>query len=208
VVTDPTQHLVLAELARAGLPQDLKTADRLVCYVHLLVRWGKRINLTSRADPPVLVQRHLPDVLFLAPLLRASVVADIGAGAGFIGLLLPLLRPELELAVQLVEPNKRRCSFLLTAAQELNLKVQIIARRLEQTELPPLDLACSRATWPPKQWLTRARPLLSPQGEAAAFVASETALPAPPPDGLRKTRQVSYTLSDGTPRLLALFGRS
>lgn len=205
---DPTQHLVLAELARAGLAQDSSIADRLARYVNLLARWGKRINLTSRADAKVLVQRHLPDVLFLAPLLRDGVVADIGAGAGFIGLLLPLLRPDLELDVQLVEPNKRKCSFLLSAAQELDLKVNIISRRLEQAELPPLDLACSRATWPPEQWLLRAQTLLSPRGEAVAFVASSTALPDPPPVGLRKTRQLSYALSDGTPRLLALFARA
>lgn len=197
-------HDVVAdELSRAGL---VASPEPLCAYLALLERWGRRVNLTGRPDAVHIARRLLPDALMLAGHLAPGThtVVDVGSGSGIVGLPLTLVRPEL--VTLLVEPSGRRCSFLRTAAHELGVDQLTIAEApLEQLELLPRDLAASRATWPPAQWLERALPLVRPGGEAVCFLGPQEA--PGPPAGLLTPRQVRYQLADGTPRQLAFYGR-
>lgn len=198
-------HDVVAdELSRAGL---VASPEPLCAHLALLERWGQRINLTGRPDAVHVARRLLPDALMLAGSLAPGThtVVDVGSGSGIVGLALTLVRPEL--VTLLVEPSRRRCSFLRTAAHELGVDQLTIAEaRLEELELLPRDLAVSRATWPPAQWLERALPLVRPGGEALCFLGEQEA--PEPPAGLLAPRLVRYRLVDRTPRLLAFYRRA
>lgn len=199
-----TQDLVASELDRANLRVEPEQTDQLVQYLELLHRWGRRVNLTGNPEPSTVAQRLLPDTMVLAANFPkgADSIVDVGAGSGVVGLVLPLLRPGLQ--VLMVEPNGRRCSFLRTVVHQLQLpQVTVLEGRLEDTRLLSRDVACSRATWSPQVWLERAAPLIPEHGTVVTFVVREADLPRA--DRLTVVKQVAYALSDGTPRLLAFY---
>ncbi|MGE0119329.1 MAG: 16S rRNA (guanine(527)-N(7))-methyltransferase RsmG [Dongiaceae bacterium] len=99
-----------------------ETLSRFRNYADLLVKWQAKINLVGADSLPDLWRRHMLDsaqlMAFLPP--SVSMVADIGSGAGFPGLVLALLGvPQ----VHLIESDTRKCAFLGEAARALGLVV-------------------------------------------------------------------------------------
>src|ERR1700723_3277713 len=75
---------------------------QLSTYLGLLLKWNARTNLTAIRDPEEIVRRHFGESLFAARHLPPSAtLLDLGSGAGFPGLPIQLLRPEI--AVTLAE---------------------------------------------------------------------------------------------------------
>jgi 16S rRNA (guanine(527)-N(7))-methyltransferase RsmG len=204
-----TAELVAAEINRLGLTRGLASVDvdKLARYVSLVVRWGRRINLTGRPEAAVFIQRQLPDGLVLADRLLSTTtqqrvsLLDVGTGAGIPGIVVGLACPQLR--VTLVEPNQRRCSFLRTVIFELEMSCHLLDTSLEQVapQLVPaqVSLVCSRATWPPVTWLERAQHLVGAGGEVVTFLSGDADDPRLPPT-LVRTDELSYQLLDGTRR--------
>jgi 16S rRNA (guanine527-N7)-methyltransferase len=105
----------------AGLCAQLQT------YLDLLLRWNASINLTSVRDPEQIVTRHFGESLFAARILRAAgafagdtpTLSDIGSGAGFPGIPIKLLVPEVH--VTLIESQNKKATFLREVIRALNL---------------------------------------------------------------------------------------
>lgn len=206
------QNLVASELQRYGLDPEGGCVEDLAAFITLLQRWGQRINLTGSLRAEDLVVRQLPDGLRLAAALHTltwgrglTTLVDVGAGPGTVGLVVARLCPWL--GVTLVESNGRKCSFLRTAAHQFALPVQVLDQRLQELDAPvqSTELLCSRATWPPPQWLELAWPRVQPGGRVLAFVGRGD--PPAPPAPLRLEQTLTYMLSDGTPRALAFYRR-
>jgi 16S rRNA (guanine527-N7)-methyltransferase len=107
---------------------------QLSLYLDLLLRWNARTNLTAIRDPEEIVRRHFGESLFaashLAPLLSpTATLLDFGSGAGFPGLPIQLLLPNLR--VTLAESQGKKASFLREAARTLGLKTEVWAERVE-----------------------------------------------------------------------------
>jgi 16S rRNA (guanine527-N7)-methyltransferase len=104
---------------------------KLSAYLELLLKWNARTNLTAIRDPEEIVRRHFGESLFaglhLAP--EANTLLDFGSGAGFPGLPIAILRPEI--AVTLAESQNKKSTFLREAVRNLGLKVEIWAARVE-----------------------------------------------------------------------------
>jgi len=120
-------------LASVPTPPDLYA--QLSVYLDLLLRWNARTNLTAIREPEEIVRRHFGESLFagvhLAPLLRTpSTLLDFGSGAGFPGLPIQLLLPELQ--VTLAESQGKKASFLREAVRTLGLKIEVWAKRVEE----------------------------------------------------------------------------
>ena len=139
-------------------------------YFLELSRWNEKINLTGIRDIEKLVLKHLGDTLLFEKYLpkNLSSLLDIGTGAGVPGLLLKILRPELE--VFLAEAVKKKCSFLEFIIATLGLKdIHVINKRINGkgfSKMPPkgLDVITSQATGS-IQWLFElSKPLLSEKG--------------------------------------------
>jgi 16S rRNA (guanine527-N7)-methyltransferase len=123
-------------LTGASVPSTLYA--QLSVYLDLLVRWNARTNLTAIRDPEEIVRRHFGESLFagvhLAPLLPpTATLLDFGSGAGFPGLPIQLLLPELQ--VTLAESQGKKASFLREAVRTLGLKTEVWGKRVE--EMPP-----------------------------------------------------------------------
>jgi 16S rRNA (guanine527-N7)-methyltransferase len=205
---EPLRDVLLAEAARLGQVLGPGQADRLLAYLALVERWGRRLNLTGRPERPVLIERQIPDALVLAGLLGAErtpsgSALDVGAGAGLVGIPLALLRPGLR--VGLVEASRRKCAFLRTAVHELALTADVHEGRLEDLRLPRAQLVLSRATWPPGVWVRLGAALLEPGGLLVAFLAREE---PPGGAGLLLEQVADYRLRDGSPRRLGLWRRT
>lgn len=94
-------------------------ADVLRRYVDLLVRWNRAFNLTAVRDPAEMVPRHILDSAVIAPFAGPGPLVDVGTGAGLPGIVLAVLRPDLE--VMLLDSNGKKTRFCRQAVSELGL---------------------------------------------------------------------------------------
>lgn len=162
----PLLETAAAALAGSGLdlsrlwpdlPARRAALARLAKFLDLVVTWNARLDLTAARTAADLVDLYLVDALVLAARARAVSSAasswiDVGSGGGAPGFVLGLLLPELHLT--LVEPRQKRVAFLRTALGSLNASaIDVIGARSES--LPPggADVAVSRATFSPEEWL-------------------------------------------------------
>lgn len=145
---------------------------QLSAYLDLLVKWNARTNLTAIRDPEEMVRRHFGESLFaglyLGPRLpQGATVLDFGSGAGFPGLPIQLLHPEIR--VTLAESQGKKASFLREAVRTLGLKTEVWAQRVEA--MPPIagaprhfDAVTLRAVDNMQLALTEAREHIAPGG--------------------------------------------
>src|SRR5690349_4572452 len=146
--------------AQTGVSRE--TLARLKAYADLLGDWNVRHNLIAKSTLLELWHRHFWDSAQLAPLIstQARTLADLGSGAGFPGLVLALLRPDL--VVTLYEATTKKCAFLQAAADRMGLKITIRNSRLEDLLPQPFDVVTARALAPLPQLLQYAYPFTGP----------------------------------------------
>lgn len=141
----------------ALLPPDVsrETVGQLEALVEILTKWQKTINLIGKTTLDDVWTRHIVDSAQLAPLIPAEAksLADLGSGAGFPGLVLAALRPDLD--VMLIESDARKCAFLGEAGRRMGLKKQpkLVVARLEIAPPAQADVVTARALAPLKQLL-------------------------------------------------------
>ncbi|TGE34128.1 16S rRNA (guanine(527)-N(7))-methyltransferase RsmG [Desulfosporosinus sp. Sb-LF] len=86
----------------------------------LLLDWNQRLNLTRITDPQDVILKHFIDSMVLSKFIRGKSFADLGTGAGFPGIPLKILHPELDIV--LVDSLKKRLDFLDIVIESLGLK--------------------------------------------------------------------------------------
>jgi 16S rRNA (guanine527-N7)-methyltransferase len=116
-------------LPETTLPDTLY--PKLSIYLDLLLKWNARTNLTAIRGPEDIVRRHFGESLFAAQHLdpAATTLLDFGSGAGFPGLPIALLHPEIQ--VTLAESQNKKATFLREVARTLSLSTEIWAARVE-----------------------------------------------------------------------------
>ena len=104
--------------------------EQLLIYLELIVKWNARINLTAIRTPEEIVRRHFGESLFVGAHLGAcGTLLDFGSGAGFPGVPIQLLRPEVQ--VTLAESHGKKAAFLHEVVRSLNLPTEVWAGRVE-----------------------------------------------------------------------------
>jgi 16S rRNA (guanine527-N7)-methyltransferase len=107
---------------------------QLATYLELLLKWNARTNLTAIRSPEEIVRRHFGESLFAAQHLGpCTTLLDFGSGAGFPGIPIQLLRPEIH--ITLAESQGKKASFLREAVRTLNFPTEVLPCRVET--LPP-----------------------------------------------------------------------
>lgn len=116
-----------------GLALTAVQLDQFGRYLALLQAWNEQINLTAVREPQAMVRRHFYDSLtcvLATGSLHGRRLIDVGTGAGFPGLPLKILYPDLQLT--LVESIAKKATFLQTVTEALGLTaVQIYSDRAE-----------------------------------------------------------------------------
>lgn len=169
--TDRLATLLAPYLGDTAPPPNL--FEQLSTYLDLLLRWNARTNLTSIREPEEIVRRHFGESLFVGVHLAARVapsatLLDFGSGAGFPGLPIQLLLPELR--VTLAESQNKKSSFLREVVRTLGLPTEVWAGRVET--MPPtrhFDVVAMRAVDHMQDAVTAAWPRVAPGGWLATL---------------------------------------
>ncbi len=165
-------------------------------YLALLREWSDRANLVGDVDPDVVQRRHFLESIALGAALREreilrpeSRVLDVGAGAGFPGVVLKIVWPDLHLT--LIEATAKKTAFLAALVDALAIPdIAVITGRAETlghaTKLRgQFDLVVARAVAPLPALIELALPfarvsgrLVTPKGSRAAeeIAGAENAL--------------------------------
>jgi 16S rRNA (guanine527-N7)-methyltransferase len=150
-------------MRQLSLDVSRETEGRLDILVQTLGRWQKAINLVGRTTIDDVWRRHVLDSAQLARLLPRKIrsLTDLGSGAGFPGLVLAALRPDVE--VTLIEADARKGAFLIEAARRMDLPKQprVRIQRIELGRSAPADIVTARALAPLRQLLGLAAPYRS-----------------------------------------------
>jgi 16S rRNA (guanine527-N7)-methyltransferase len=136
------RELLRHEFAPWGNLSELQL-DQLDRHQQLLTAWNRRLNLTRIQDPMDVVRLHYCESLFVSTVLPTGPlrVCDLGSGAGFPGIPLAVVRPELTVA--LIESDQRKSVFLREASRDLR-NVQVITMRFQDCKAD-FDWMVSRA---------------------------------------------------------------
>ena len=102
--------LLLAGARDIGMQLDARSAETLLRLVDELELGNSQFNLTAIRDRPGMLRKHVLDSLTLQAHLRGKRVADIGTGAGFPGLPLAVINPELHFT--LIEATGKKARFV------------------------------------------------------------------------------------------------
>lgn len=153
-----------------------QTIERLNVYLELLLRWNARVNLTAVRDPEQIVTRHFGESLFAARLLfpePASLpltLADVGSGAGFPGIPMKLLAPEIQ--PTLIESQNKKAVFLREVIRSLHIaQAEVFCGRAEQWGRTA-DVVTLRAVEQFQRVLPVAAALVAPAGRLCLLIGS------------------------------------
>ena len=122
---------------------------RFDAYYRLMTEWNTRVNLTAITAEEDVANKHFIDSLAAEPYLKSGAsVIDVGTGAGFPGVPLLIVRPDLHLT--LLDGLNKRIAFLQALLEELGLQAKCVHMRAEDAGQNPLyrekfDAALTRA---------------------------------------------------------------
>lgn len=138
------------ELELLGVSLSENQKIQFETYYKLLVEWNKKMNLTGITDKEQVYLKHFYDSATLVKVIdlrEEKTLCDIGTGAGFPGLVLKILFPELE--VTLVDALNKRILFLEHVIEVLKLKnIKTVHERAEEyakEHREEFDVVTSRA---------------------------------------------------------------
>lgn len=149
-------------LAETGVSRE--TLQMLSAYVEMLKDWNARHNLVSESTLPEVWHRHLYDCAQLEPHIPAEAwtLADLGAGAGFPGLVLAILRRD-RMMITLYEATTKKAEFLKAVAAAFSLPVEVRNTRIESEPQQYFDVVTARAFAPLDQLFTYAHRFTGPK---------------------------------------------
>lgn len=184
--THSSVELLIGEAAGIGIRIDPKTAASFGQLLELLRASNANLNLTAIRDPEDIVGRHFLESIALGVLLSkrglltpAARLLDLGSGAGFPGLPLKLVWPEIEL--YLLEATSKKAAFIATAVSTLQLHTAyVLDGRAEefardQSLREQFDLVVARGVVPLPALVELGLPFLRVGGVLAAMKGSRAA---------------------------------
>ena len=138
------------ELSKLGIVLTSTQENQLEMYYNLLIEWNNKMNLTGITERNSVYLKHFYDCITLIKaidLTKNLKIVDVGTGAGFPGLVLKIVFPNLD--VVLVDALNKRINFLNHVIESLKLKnIEAIHDRIEnyaKNNLEDFDLVTCRA---------------------------------------------------------------
>lgn len=129
-----TENSFINDLSKLGINLTKKQLEQFQRYYELLIEWNEKINLTAITEKEAVYLKHFYDSATIVKSINLNEInslCDIGTGAGFPGLVLKILFPELNIV--LIDALEKRIKFLNIVIEELNLeKIETIHARSEE----------------------------------------------------------------------------
>lgn len=168
----------ITEVSKLNITLTDTMLNQLEQYYQLLVEENKKYNLTAITDKEAVYLKHFYDSLTLSKIINLDnqSLCDIGTGAGFPGMVLKIVFPNLH--ITLVDATEKKCNFLKLVINKLNLKnIEVINARAEEyskTTREQYDIVTSRAVAPLKHLLEYSIPLVKVNGTYIAMKSDLT----------------------------------
>lgn len=136
----------IAETKKLGINLTEEQLNKLDQFYNLLIEWNEKINLTRITKKEDVYLKHFYDSLTLAKVIDLSTketLCDVGTGAGFPGIVLKIVYPNLK--ITLVDALQKRVNYLNAIIKDLQLEnIQAIHTRGEDLR-DKYDVVTARA---------------------------------------------------------------
>jgi len=159
----------IKETEKLGINITVDMMKKLDLYYHILVEENQKYNLTAITNEEDVYLKHFYDSLTLHKgiKLTSQYILDIGTGAGFPGMVLKIVFPNIK--IDLLDSTTKRCQFLTQVINALDLtNIKVINARAEEYALKnreKYDIVTSRAVAPLKHLLEYSIPVLKVDGK-------------------------------------------
>ena len=156
------------EVSKLGIKLTDEQLNLLDKYYRLLIEENEKYNLTTITEEKDVYLKHFFDSLTISKAINLNnqYLLDIGTGAGFPGLVLKIVFPDLR--IDLLDSTTKKCLFLNKVINSLNLKgINVLNYRAEdyaKKDREKYDIVTSRAVAPLKHLLEYSIPLLKIDG--------------------------------------------
>ena len=168
----------IEELKKININITKEQLSHLEVYYQLLVEENKKYNLTSITEEKEVYLKHFYDSLTIVKYINLNnqYICDIGTGAGFPGMVLKIIFPNIK--IDLLDATSKKCNFLNLVIETLKLEnIKVINARAEKYShetREKYDLVVSRAVAPLKHLLEYSIPLLKVGGSFIALKSNLT----------------------------------
>lgn len=170
-MNEDLRGILAREVAAVDIILTDDQAGALLRHLELIARWRTRARLTAVTDPAEAARVHVADSLLClrAGMPPRAMLIDVGSGAGFPGIPLVIVRPDLR--VILLEAASRKAAFLERAVAELGLRARVVRSRAEDAGRESqwregFDVAVARAVAPLATLCELVLPLVRVGGKA------------------------------------------
>lgn len=127
-------ELFIKEVEKLGIELDESKLNKLEKFYNLLIEWNNKINLTRITEKEDVYLKHYYDSLTIVKAIdlnKIETLCDVGTGAGFPGIVLKIVFPNLK--ITLVDSLQKRVNYLNEIIKELDLKnIEAIHARAEE----------------------------------------------------------------------------
>jgi len=170
-----SEKLLKEGLNQIGFTYSEAQINAFLTYLSELKKWNKAYNLTAlKTDEDIIIKHFLDSLLYLKAILNSELktlnselkIADIGTGAGFPGIPIKIMRPEIE--VTLIESSRKKATFLRHIIRVLGLKgIMVLESQIEnlgRNYQKTFDIILSRATFKITDFLKKVCPYVKENG--------------------------------------------
>lgn len=199
--TETFRASLIAATDAIGVPLTQSQVAQCTQFAALVVETNQTLNLTRITEPEAMAVKHFADSLTLLKavpeLKQRACICDVGTGAGFPGVPLKIVRPDLQLT--LVDSLRKRLIFLEGALKTLDIpEVTLIHSRAEELKNARFDVVTARAVAALPKLIGWCAPLVKPGGLFVAMkgVEREDDEGAAAKFGLTFMRHLELTLPD------------
>lgn len=175
-----SKQLLKEGLNQIGFSYSEEQIKTFMTFLSELKKWNRAYNLTGlKSDEDIIIKHFLDSLLYLkvipvypvrkqknSTVVNALKIADAGTGAGFPGIPIKIMRPEID--ITLIESSKKKTAFLrhilrvlsLNGVKVLDERVENLGRKYEKT----YDVIVSRATFKIEDFIKKTCPYVKENG--------------------------------------------
>jgi 16S rRNA (guanine527-N7)-methyltransferase len=165
------QKLLREGLLELGVSVQADTVVRFLNYLFELKKWNRAYNLTAlKKDRDIIIKHFFDSLLFLKVFPQDSgKVCDVGSGAGFPGIPIAIVRPDI--SITLIEPSRKKCAFLRNIIKVINMNnIVVLEARVEDIRDCNYNIAMTRALFSIDEFIKKAKHVVKKNG---CFIVSK-----------------------------------
>ena len=119
------RDLLVEGLHRMSLNLSDQMIDQLMAYLNLIEKWNRVYNLTAIRERDEMIKLHFLDSLSILNHVEMEHVLDVGSGAGFPGIVLAIIKPELKVTV--IDSVNKKTTFMKLIFSPARLSAIVLA---------------------------------------------------------------------------------